>query len=161
VFETGEQVVADADAVGQSLQGKTVLLHSLHAEEAGLPPHSQDQVIVGYPAVRGGNNLMLKVNARHLGHLEAEILLPAKDAPHRLGDLFGIQVGRRYLIEQRLEEVVIVPVDQGDIHGSPAQHLRSLQPAETGPDNDNPRPAAGTHIITTTDAARFSYAFGS
>ena len=42
------------------------------------------------------------------------VALTPKDATDRLGDLGGGERGGRDLVEQRLEQVVVVPVDDGD-----------------------------------------------
>src|SRR5207248_7270254 len=49
-----------------------------------------------------------------------------------------------YLIEQRLEEVVICTVDERDARGSVLEGLGCCEPAETATDYQNMRPI--THI---------------
>ena len=41
--------------------------------------------------------------------------------PHRVGDVAGVEPSRRHLVEERLERVVVVPVDDGRAHRRPVQ----------------------------------------
>jgi hypothetical protein len=45
------------------------------------------------------------------------VLLMPQDDPDRLGDIGRRQYGGRDLIQERLEQVIIVAVDHGDIDG--------------------------------------------
>jgi hypothetical protein len=43
------------------------------------------------------------------------------------------------LIEERREEVVVLPVDEHHIYRLAPERLRALEPAEAGPDDDDTR----------------------
>ena len=60
------------------------------------------------------------------------------DVAQRRGDLAGREPAGGDLIEQRLEEVEVAPVDQRDLHRRAAQRLRRVEPAETAADDDDP-----------------------
>ena len=93
--------------------------------------HEEGVVIEGtvtqQDAVAGG------VEAGDLGHQHDGIPLAAQDGPQRRGDVGRRQRPGRYLIEQRLEQVEIAPVEEGDPHRrrpgpAPRTALRSPRP---------------------------------
>jgi hypothetical protein len=47
----------------------------------------------------------------------------------------GESAAWRHLVEQRLEQVVVLPVHQGDLDRRPGQRPRRFQPAEAGAQN--------------------------
>ena len=59
----------------------------------------------------------------------------------RVGDVAGREAGRRDLVEERLEEVMVAAVDDRQAHGRLAELARRGQPAETGADDDDVRRA--------------------
>lgn len=56
-----------------------------------------------------------------------------------MGDVGRREHGGSHLVEQRLKQVVVDPVDESYRHGLSGQGFGGIQPAETSPDNDNPR----------------------
>ena len=70
---------------------------------------------------------------------------PAEDGADRPGDVAGRERGRRHLVEQRLEQMVVVPVDQRDLGRRAGQGARHLEPAEAGAEDHHakrPRPGS-------------------
>jgi hypothetical protein len=65
------------------------------------------------------------------------IELRPQDVANRLRDLGGGQRRCRNLIEQRLEEVIIVPVDDGEIDGRPRQRFGRRKAAKSRSHNDD------------------------
>src|SRR5262249_62409292 len=59
--------------------------------------------------------------------------LPSQDVANRRGDLPGAQDRRRDLIQERLEQVVVLPIDQDDPDIGVPERLRGGQAAETTP----------------------------
>jgi hypothetical protein len=49
------------------------------------------------------------------------------------------QTGSRDLIEQRLEQVIVVAIDNGDVEGGARQSFGGREPAESRSDNDDAR----------------------
>jgi hypothetical protein len=80
------------------------------------------------------------VDGGHLAHQHACVALSAEQVPYRPGDLRGRQAGGRDLVKQRLEQMMVLPVDQRDVHGGARQSPGDGQSAESGADNDHPRP---------------------
>ena len=70
------------------------------------------------------------------------VLLTAEHVPDRSRDRRCSQAGRRDLVEQRLEDMVVRPVDNGDAHRSAPQRLRRPQPAEPCTEDDYVRVCA-------------------
>ena len=56
--------------------------------------------------------MRVEIDSRHFSHLESEILLMPEDRPDRIGDLGRDQAGDGNLVEQRLEKVIVLPVNQ-------------------------------------------------
>ena len=55
-----------------------------------------------------------------------------KDAADRLRDFGRGEAGGRHLIQQRLEQVMILPIDEGDVRARVAEGLTEGQPSEPG-----------------------------
>src|SRR5262249_34154583 len=66
--------------------------------------------------------------------------------PVRAGDVFGGQLRRRHLVEQRLELVVVVPVDQGDVDAFLTQAVGTRDTGQTAAhDDERPPPRLSRH----------------
>ena len=67
------------------------------------------------------------------------LLLLAHERAERLGDVAGRQGAGRDLVQQRLEEVEVAPVDQrqADLRVD-AEAARGVQPGEPAADHDDP-----------------------
>jgi hypothetical protein len=72
------------------------------------------------------------VDLRDLGQHDGDVALAAEDRPRRPGDVARRERGGGDLVEQRLEQVVVVAVQQRDLGRGPGQRPRRLQPAEAG-----------------------------
>ena len=71
----------------------------------------------------------------------------------RRSDLaFGKDPGG-HLIQQRLEQVVVGPVDEGDVHRDAPEELRREQTGESPADDQDARLAARAHRGLTAHAA--------
>ncbi len=84
------------------------------------------------------------------------IALPQRNLAKRCRDLMGRKTGSRDPVQQGLEQVIIAPVDPGDIGMS--KRNRGVQPAEPGPDDDDPttRGCPGTRRFCPMQAAVWS-----
>src|SRR5215216_4005230 len=78
-----------------------------------------------------------KIDGHHFCHVDGDILLSAKYAPERVGDLRWYKPGYGDLIEQRLEQVIVVPVNQRDLHWRVCQSARGFHPAKPRANDDN------------------------
>jgi hypothetical protein len=57
--------------------------------------------------------------------------------PDRLRDIGRRERGGGDLVEERLEEMMVAPVNQRDEHRNVAQRLRRLEPGEAAADDDD------------------------
>jgi len=97
------------------------------------------------------HQLVLKVDAVHLVQPHVRVAVTAQDAAHRMGDLGRIEQPGGNLVQQRLEEVVVVPVDDQHVSVRRAQRARRTESAEAGADDDHARPRqSGTSVIGST-----------
>src|SRR5258705_323704 len=72
----------------------------------------QDQVVISYLVpILQFDFVRWYVHARHRRHAKGHVLLVPKQAAHRRSDILCVQQRCRYLIKQRLEGVVVVPID--------------------------------------------------
>src|SRR5262249_4209073 len=69
----------------------------------------------------------------------ARILLFAKDSPDRRGDLTWCQNGGRYLIEQRLKEMMICTIEKNDARRRALERLCCSQAAKATTDDHDDR----------------------
>jgi hypothetical protein len=108
--------------------------------EIGVPrAGGQHQHVVGDLAILQPHDAALAVDAGHPAQDHPHVSCLAQDGADGLGDLRRRQAGRRHLVEQRLEEMVVAPVDHGDIGIGAGEALRGAKAAETGADDDDVR----------------------
>ena len=70
--------------------------------------------------------------------MHGDVALAAEDATHGVGDVVGVEAGSGDLVQQRLEQVEVVGVDDGDVDGRLGEALGGGQPAESGTDDHHP-----------------------
>ena len=75
-----------------------------------------------------------------------------QDPADRRRDVAGRQRRRRHLIEQRLEQVVVVAVEERDAHRRTLQRLRGREPAEAAADDHDVRRASGMRTVHRSEA---------
>ena len=80
----------------------------------------------------------VEVDVADLGEDDLRVALVAKDVAERRCDVPLRQDARRDLVEQRLEEVVRLPVDHRHVDRRPAQRLRGGEAAEAAADDHDP-----------------------
>jgi hypothetical protein len=77
------------------------------------------------------------VHSSDLGHRYRHVALAPEQMADRRGDVARRQCGRRHLIQQRLEEVMIRPVNNRDADGRVPQGARSGQAPKTAAHDDH------------------------
>ena len=90
------------------------------------------------PSRRRRQQLELAGDRLHLGQAKSHPWPMPGQGSHRIGDRFLLQAGRCHLVEERLEQVVVVPVHQGDIKPMARHHAGGAKAAEPHADDDNP-----------------------
>ena len=98
-----------------------------------------DQVVVGDGIALGEDDVLLRSGDRSDGpQHDLDIALAPEDPADRRGDIARAQRCRRHLVEQRLEQVMIVAIDQDHPNRGVAERPRGLQSAEATPDDHDP-----------------------
>src|SRR3990172_1549650 len=97
----------------------------------------EDEVIVRQTLAVHRKLSPIEVQIAHLRLQDADVLLSREDRPKRRGDVRGREPARRDLIEERLEQVEVAPIDQGDLNRRPEKPLRGVQTSESAADDDD------------------------
>ena len=102
-------------------------------------PRGEDQVVVVDVAALDEDALLLDLDALDRTHEDGGVALAPEELAYRRRDVRGRQRRRRDLVEQRLEQVMIALVDEGDADAGDVQPPRRGQPREPRPENDDVR----------------------
>ena len=121
------------------------------AEIGVLRAGREDQVVERDAAAFGDHHALRDVDAGDLAEHDIHVPRARQDAADRRGDLGRREPGGRDLIEQRLEQVIIVLVDDGDVERAAGERLGGGQAAEAGSDDDD----AGVHRGPRWQSSRF------
>jgi hypothetical protein len=84
---------------------------------------------------------MDRIDPNDLGEHHVKISLPRLQLSDRRRDFRWRKHGRRDLIEQRLEDVMISPIDQNHIRIGTPKRLSRSRPGEAGANDHDPQPA--------------------
>lgn len=137
-LEGDQNAPPDRRGVLKRLQPRGVRLPVVVAEIGVARACSQHERVVGNDGTVIEQDLPgLLVDAGDGRQQGGDVWTVAQQMPDRPGDLGGGERSRRHLIEQRLEQMMVATVDDGDAHQSAAQPVDRLQPAEAGADYDN------------------------
>ena len=68
--------------------------------------------------------MLFRIDACYVGHQNRDIALPPEKGADRPGDVRRRQRRGRHLIKQRLEAMIVMPVEDGDVHGGVPQSPR-------------------------------------
>ena len=99
----------------------------------------EDQVVVVEAALVEHEATLRDVDAVDAGQDGAGVVLVADDGADRVGDVAGVEGRRRDLVQQRLEQVVVAAIDDGDAHAFLAQRARGREAGEAAADDDDVR----------------------
>jgi hypothetical protein len=103
-------------------------------------PGREDQPIIALVCASAGfDNVRLRINTDYLIEQYRRITLAAENNPDRFGDVGRRQCRGRYLIQQRLEQVIVVAVDQPNVDRGPRKTARRHQPAKAGANDHDTR----------------------
>ena len=86
------------------------------------------------------------VHTDHLAETNGDISLVTQDASNRDRDIGRRQGRGRHLVEKRLEQVVVAPVDERDPAGSPSQRTHGRDAAEAAAHHDDMRDRLGCQV---------------
>ena len=104
-------------------------------------PGGDDQEVVVDHAVGQEQAIALAVHADGLREQHFDVLLPAENPADRRGDVARRERRHRHLIQQRLEHVMVAPIDDRDLHRLTSKRAGRVQPTETSADNHDSRHA--------------------
>ena len=89
-----------------------------------------ESVVVQIIATIEQDTTRAHVHAGHRGEQCRDLGPPAHQEPNGPGDFRGCEGGRSNLIEQRLEDVMVAPIDHRDVHRRAGQSVGRFQAAE-------------------------------
>ncbi len=114
-------------------------LHRLQPEEVRLATGRENENVVMHRTATGLEPLRREIDACHVHHAEVEVLLTAQNGARRFRDFLRLEARGRDLIQQRLEEVIIVAIDEHDLNRGTTQCPGGPQAAEARADDDDGR----------------------
>ena len=98
-----------------------------------------DQVVVADLAVGQHDAPGRRIDRDGLAQDDLHVLLVPEDPADRRRDVARVERGGRDLVEQRLEQVMVAAVDQGDIHRRPAKSPGRLEAREAAAEDHDAR----------------------
>ncbi len=112
-------------------------------------PRGEDEILVGQVgAVVERDQPGIGIDADHLGEQHPHVRLAGEDRPDRTGDVRRVQSRRRHLVQQRLEQVMVAPVDHGQVDIRSGQPFRCGEPAESTADDQHAWAGHGGNVAT-------------
>ena len=137
-LERDEDALADLQGVLEGLEARRHGLPLVVPEVRVVGAGGDDQrVVFDRPAVGQDHPPALDVQVDRLAEDHRRVALLAQHRAQRLRDLARRQGARRHLVEHRLEQVEVAPVDERDRHlRVVAEAARRVQPAEPAADDD-------------------------
>jgi hypothetical protein len=106
---------------------------------AGDTPRREYQVIVRQFTAAVPHALVRQIDLLHFSHHDGKVWAVGENCAHRLRNVDRRESRGGYLIQQRLEKMMILPVD----HRNPREILREVahksQACESSPDDDDMR----------------------
>ena len=147
-FEVRQQRIAQCRRLRDALHRQRVAPEVFVSVEVGRRARGQHEFVVLQRPDRGPQGVALRVDGLRFGHSEVEIALFAEDPAERKRDRRGLQTGRRHLINQRLELMIVVPVHEHHLIVRSAQPAGELHSCETAADDYDP-PLRGSWYIET------------
>ena len=99
----------------------------------------QDEEVVRQLPVAEDQALAAKVDPGGVGQEDGRVALPAQDVAQGRGDVRRGEAGGGDLVQERLEDVMVVAVDERDLDGRAPQRARRGKAGETPADDDDAR----------------------
>jgi hypothetical protein len=134
LLEGEQDAPADVDGVLDLLQARRDRLPFIMTEIGVAGAGCDDEAVEGDPpSVLKQDIAAPAIDALDPAQQHTRIGLAAQDAADGRRDIGGREARRRHLIEQRLEQIVVAPVDDGHIDRNLGQGLRGGQAAKSCP----------------------------
>ena len=137
LLERDERAAPYFERVLDRLEPRRVRLPVAVAEVRVRRAGREDQEVVAELGPVEAQPPGLGIDGRHLAEQHARVPLAAQDAADRRRDLRRRQAGRRDLVQQRLERVVVLAVDEREIDVLAREPARRLEAGEAAADDDD------------------------
>lgn len=134
-LEHPQDMIAHRHRIANILERQGVLFERGIAEEIDRRSRCQDEIVVGDIAALGLHCFLSKIHPIDARHHELEVFLALENRPHRVGNLVRRNAGRRHLVQQRLEQVIIAFVNHRHADRFARQRARRAQAAKPGANN--------------------------
>ncbi len=152
-IEGEQQTAADFGSVVDRLQAGRMGGPAVVAEVAMAGPGREHQNVIGNVSAVHDDVFALTINACDCAQQHACVALAPDQATNRSSDVGRRQPGGRHLIEQRLKEVMVLPVDQGDVRRRFGKPLRDSEAGEASAHDDHAR-ALTLHVAAAVGHGR-------
>ena len=119
-------------------------------------PGRYDQAIVRDPPILSIDDPAHAIDGIDIGKNDGRVGLFAQYAADRRSDVGGREACGRHLIQKRLKQVVIVPIDHDDVGRRLRERLGSRQSAETCADDGDTLAAPGGVSVACSMRRRFA-----
>jgi hypothetical protein len=141
-FEGQEDAAPQCRRIVERLQSwcecRPVVVAEIRMRRSG----PQDQVVVVEESLRELQTSRRQVRARDLREHDLGVELAAQYRANGCTDVGRRQGCGRDLVEERLEDMVIAAIDDGDVDGGMGKRLGRRQAGEPAADDEHPRAAA-------------------
>ena len=130
------------DRVGEGVHRERVLGGPLGPEERDLRAEPEHEEVVGQGRhVRESHLACLEVDRGHRRLVDGDVVLVAvvDEVAERVTDGARLEEARRELVQERLEGVIVVPIDEDDVGVGLAQLERRAKPAEPSAEDEHAR----------------------
>ena len=148
-LEREQDSAPQRNRVVDALQAGRVRRPVVVPEIALLRPGGDDQIVERNSLAFRDHLVPAGVDAGDIAEHDLDVGPAVKLRSDRRGDIGRRQCCRRDLVQQRLEQMIVVAVDQRDIEWPAGEGLRCGKSAEPGSDDDN----AGCHERSLSDRA--------
>ena len=113
--------------------------------EIGMRRAGRDnQIIEGEDVAVDRQLARHRIDRAYISQQHTDIFLMTQHPANRRRDVAWRQRCRRHLIQQRLEEMVVVAIDQRDANRRVPERARGVEAAEPAADDDDVRNSHGT-----------------
>jgi hypothetical protein len=139
LLERQQHAPADVDRVVQRLEAGGMTAPLLVAEIGVGGARGQDEEVVRHLPVAEDQALVAEVDSGGIGQEDGRVALPAQDVAQGRRDVRRGEAGGGHLVQERLEDVMVVAVDERDLDGRMAQRARRGEAGEAPADDDDAR----------------------
>ena len=138
--------------MGQRVHRERVLGRAVGPEEVDLGAEAEDEEVVGHRRELVEADLArVEVDAGHGGLVDGRVVLPLEQVAKGVTDGRRLEQAGRELVQQRLEGVVVVPVDEHDLGVGLPQLLGGADPGEPSAEDEDAWTLA--HVIPPSRAS--------